>query len=121
MKKNLFLVSLTILSIVALQTAIGQTGLQGMNYQAVARNASGGVVASQSIRVRFTVLAGTTAQYSEVHTTTTTAQGLFTLVIGKGTPQSGTFAGITWNTANHSLRIEIDVTGGTNYVTAGTT
>src|SRR5258705_13421826 len=81
-----------------LQTAA--QSLQGLNYQAVARNVSGGVVASQSIKVRFSILTGSatgTLRYSEIQAATTTAQGLFTLVIGKGTAQTGTFAAIDWS------------------------
>lgn len=105
-------------------SAIAQTSFGGINYQAVARNASGGVVASQPIKVRFSILTGSATgvlRYSEIHSTTTTAQGLFTLVVGKGTVQTGTFAGIDWSTANHFLQTEIDVAGGNNFVSIGAT
>jgi hypothetical protein len=124
MKKNLyFFLTLFFLFLTYLSTT-AQTSFQGMNYQAVARNASGGVVASEAIKVRFNILTGSATgivRYSEVQTTTTTAQGLFTLVIGKGVPQTGTFASIDWSTANHYLQTEIDVTGGNNFVSIGTT
>lgn len=104
--------------------AMAQTGLQGINYQAVARNASGIVVSSQPVKVRFSILKGSATgavQYTEVHSVTTTAQGLFTLVIGKGAAQTGTFAAINWSTADQFLQIEIDVTGGNNFISIGTT
>jgi len=74
--------------------------------------------------VRFSIRTGSATgpvQYAEVHTTVTTAQGLFTLVIGKGTPQTATFAGIDWRTANHFLQTEIDPAGGNNFISIGTT
>jgi len=42
-------------------------------------------------------------------------------VIGKGTPQTATFAGIDWRTANHFLQTEIDPAGGNNFISIGTT
>ena len=122
--KNKIQFRLSIFLVLIHLQVMSQSSFQGMNYQAVARNASGGVVASQSIKVRFSILTGSvtgTLRYSEVQTTTTTAQGLFTLVIGKGAPQTGTFASIDWSTANHYLQTEIDVTGGNNFVSIGTT
>jgi hypothetical protein len=118
------LLFITVYLIAAGISATAQTGLQGMNYQAIARNTSGAVISSQAIKVRFNILTGSTTGpvvYSETHTATTTAQGLFTLVIGKGTAQTGTFAGINWTTANHYLQVEIDITGGNNFTTIGTT
>jgi hypothetical protein len=104
-------------------SATAQTGLQGINYQAVARHPAGGVLANQAISVRFSVLGGSatgSVQYAETQTTTTTSLGLFTLVIGKGTPVTGTFATVPWNQGNQYLKIEIDATGGSNYVAFGT-
>jgi hypothetical protein len=123
MKHKFYSIGLIVFSMIHLQT-IAQSSFQGLNYQAVARNASGGVLASQSIKVRFSILTGSATgivRYSEIHTTTTTAQGLFTLVVGKGSPQAGTFASIDWSTANHYLQTEIDVSGGNNFVSIGTT
>jgi hypothetical protein len=124
MRNRLFFSFLFFLSIINYQDLAAQASLQGLNYQAVARTAAGGVVASQAIKVRFSIITGSatgTVLYTETHNTTTTAQGLFTLVIGKGTAQTGTFAGINWTTANHFLQVEIDVTGGNNFVSTGTT
>ena len=62
---------------------------QGINYQAVARTADGVIIPTQNIGVRFSILdvsvTGATL-YSETHTVTTNSYGLFTLAIGKGTP-----------------------------------
>src|SRR5690349_16371581 len=110
MKNKLYFFSTTFFLYLQCLIATAQTSFQGLNYQAVARNASGGIVASQLIKIRFSILTGSatgTIRYSEIHTTTTTAQGLFTVVVGKGTPQTGTFATIDWSTANHFLQTEI--------------
>jgi hypothetical protein len=99
---------------------------QQVNYQAVARNAAGTVIANQAVSVRFTIhdatLGGTTV-YQETHTGLTTNQfGLFTTAIGTGTPVgTSTFAGINWGTNAKYLEVELDPAGGTNYMNMGTT
>lgn len=95
----------------------------GINYQAVARNASGNLITSTNIGVKISVIDGTPGgivQYSETHTTATNAFGLFNLVIGGGTPASGTFAAITWGSGNKYIKVEVDPAGGATYVNMGT-
>lgn len=106
------------------QASFAQTSVpDGINYQAIARNASGSVFVNQNVAVRISILQGSSTgpvQYSERHTATTNAFGLFTLKIGAGTPVSGTFSDITWNTANQFVKVEVDPSGGTNYTDLGT-
>jgi hypothetical protein len=97
---------------------------QGISYQAIALNGSGNPVVSSNIGVRISVLDNTatgTVLYTETHTPTTNAQGLYNLVIGQGTPTTGTFSTINWGTNSKFLKVEMDVVGGTNYVLVGTT
>lgn len=97
---------------------------QGISYQAIALNGSGNPVASSNVRVKLSILDQTatgTILYSETQLKTTTAQGLFNLTIGQGTVVSGTFNTINWGTNSKFLKVEMDVTGGTNYVLVGTT
>jgi hypothetical protein len=94
----------------------------GINYQAIARNGAGSVYFNQDIGVRISILQGTNPgviQYTERHTATTNVFGLFTLKIGGGTPLTGAFSDITWNTANQYVKVEVDPTGGTNYTDLG--
>ena len=83
----------------------------GINYQAVARDNNGKEIVNTDIEVRFTIISGSptgTEVYQEVFTDVTTSRyGVFSLVIGKGDPVTGTFAGIDWSTANHYLRVEV--------------
>ncbi|MCZ8198577.1 MAG: hypothetical protein O9267_13320 [Flavobacterium sp.] len=97
---------------------------QGISYQAIALNSSGNPVVSSNVGIRLSVLdnsANGTVLYTETHTKTTNAQGLFNLVIGQGTPSTGTFSTINWGTNSKFLKVEMDATGGTNYVLVGTT
>jgi hypothetical protein len=97
---------------------------QGISYQAIALNSAGSPVVSANVGLRLSVLdnsATGTSVYSETHTKTTNAQGLFNLVIGQGTIVSGTFNTINWGTNSKFLKVEMDAAGGTNYVLVGTT
>jgi len=96
---------------------------QAINYQAVARNASGAPISSASIGVKFSILEGSevgNAVYSETHLATTNQLGLFTLSIGLGEPESGTFEDIDWGGSDYYLEVSIDPDGGTNYQALGT-
>jgi hypothetical protein len=109
MKKCLFF----FLTMMSFYTGFSQ-GTSGINYQAIARNLNGTVLDNKSIQVRFTITQGSAGatQYQETHNTTTNVYGLFNLVIGKGTPISGTFATIPWPNNNQWLQVEVAVSGG---------
>ena len=94
---------------------------QGMNYQSIARNAAGAILANQNIGIRFTVTNGSggTILYRETHNTTTNQFGVFTLNVGSGTPVTGTFSGILWASVNPWLRVDMDPAGGTAYINMG--
>lgn len=97
---------------------------QGINYQGVAYNVTGNVLANQSIGIEFAILDGSTTGtpvYVEGHTTTTDPTGHFALVIGQGTPSLGTFNGINWAVGGGKfLQVGMDATGGSSYTTIGT-
>lgn len=95
---------------------------QLMNYQAVARNGSGQVLANQSVGLRFSILDGGpngNAVYVETHATSTNQFGLFTVSVGGGTAVTGTLAGVNWASGNKYMKVEADLTGGTNYTAFG--
>lgn len=96
---------------------------QGMNYQGVARNSVGLELISQNIGVQFSIRNGSasgTIVYTETHSTTTDPNGLFTLVIGNGTPTSGTFSSIGWASGTSKwLEVSMDITGGSSYQLMG--
>lgn len=93
-------------------------------YQGVARNASGDILASQTIRLRMSIHTGTatgTVVYQETFNPTTNLLGLFNVNIGTGTVVSGTMASIDWSSGNKYLQVEMDGTGGTTFTDMGTT
>ncbi|HRK26595.1 MAG TPA: tail fiber domain-containing protein [Chitinophagales bacterium] len=95
-----------------------------MNYQAVARNASGQVLPNQNVALRISIRQNTAAgavQYQELHAGATNAQGLLNLQIGGGAVLSGNFADITWaDGLPKFLQIELDPAGGAAYLNMGT-
>lgn len=105
-----------------LSTFLSAQAPEKFNYQAVARNASGQVLASQGISVRISIhsgSAGGTVVYSETHSATTNQFGLFTLAIGGGTPVSGTLGAIDWSSNSYFAETEIDPVGGSSYTSLG--
>lgn len=118
MKRIILIVSFLYCFIVSAQVP------QGVSYQAIALNPQGYPVGSTLIGVRLSILensiTGNTI-YTETHTTTTSDRGLYNLVIGQGTPVSGLFPTIDWGNKYKFLKVELDTSGGSNYVLAGTT
>lgn len=93
----------------------------GLNYQAVVRNASGQAITDQSVSYRFNILEGSavgTEVYSEDHSVTTDDRGLVNMVIGEGST-SDNFEDIDWGSDNYFLEVEVDENGGSNYTTLG--
>jgi hypothetical protein len=120
MKKYIPLLLFIVLSI----SHINAQPALGMNYQAVARNASGTPVANTLVAVRVSILDGSptgTVVYAERDTATTNSFGLFTTIIGNGQVLTGSFAGISWSSGNKYMEVDLDITGGTNYTTMGVT
>ncbi len=113
MRKLLFFILLFISAISFSQAP------QFLNYQGIARDASGSVVTS-NIGIKFEILQGSTPVYTEEQSVTPSAAGVFTAAIGNGINQVGVFSSINWATGPYSIRVSIDPTGGTSYSTVGT-
>lgn len=96
---------------------------QVFKYQAVARDNSGNLIANQSVGFRISILQNSptgTSVYSETHTVASNNLGLVNLDLGAGNPVSGTFSAINWGSGNYFVKVELDVTGGSNYLFMGT-
>lgn len=86
----------------------------GINYQAVARDATGKELTSSNVDIRFSIISGTplgNLDYQEIHSDVATSRyGVFTATIGGGTPVAGEyelFSDIAWEENNHYLKVEI--------------
>ena len=96
---------------------------QRISYQSIIRDANNVVVASSAVRVKISLLRGTStgpAVYVETHPITTNANGLVSLNIGEGTAITGSFAGIDWSNGPYLIQTATDPTGGTDYSIIGT-
>jgi hypothetical protein len=103
----------------SLFTAFAQVP-QAFNYQAIARDNSGNVLANQLILVEVLIHptdSTTAAVYTENFTVNTNKFGLFPLAIGKGTTPTGVFSSIAWSTGNYWLQVKINL--GSGYVNMG--
>jgi len=120
--KKLVLLIVTVILVKAVQAQIPQT----LNYQGIARNASGEPIRYQEISVRISIidsaLAGKLA-YQETRRVMTNYVGLFNIVIGG--PDAfyvlGNISAVDWATGNKHIKLEIDPAGQSNYTIAGIT
>lgn len=124
MKKQL-LSLLTLILVTSLSVVFAQAPQQ-FNYQGALRNADGSAVASKNISLRLSILNGSdqgAVQYTEVRNITTTSLGMYTVSIGgPGTvSSSNNFPAINWGTGLKYLKVEVDLSGGSNFVSAGAT
>jgi len=97
---------------------------QAFNYQAIARDVSGNILAGQAVGLRISLLQGGSAGtlvYEERQVPVTNQFGLFTIEIGQGTVLSGIFNTIDWSTGYYWMQVEMDPIGGTSYTVMGNT
>ena len=99
MKKTLS----TLLSVLFCAITFAQSVPQGINYQALARDASGDVLMNQTLTIQFSVISDITTSavsWQETHTVNTNDYGLYTAIIGGGTTttvgSSASFDVIDW-------------------------
>jgi hypothetical protein len=91
------------------------------NYQATLRDNSGQLLISHEVSLKISILqsdpSGTTV-YSETHSITTTSQGVINLRVGAGL-STDAFEDINWSAGPYFMKVELDASGGNNYVTLG--
>lgn len=114
MKKGIMLFSLLVVILTSL-------GAQGFNYQTVLRDGVGDIKTNESVDVKFDIIQGSeagTIVYSEQHASAmSSAFGVLNLIIGEGTPTSGTFDAIDWGSGPYFLKVTLgtDVMGATKF------
>ena len=97
---------------------------EGFNYQAIARDASGKPIADKEISVRISMLNGEDGgfvEYIESHKVRTDGLGQFSIVIGRGQKEKGSFLSIPWGKGNQWMQMELDPDGGDDYIKMGKT
>ena len=116
-----YLLTLFILTCALVPFSQAQQVPQGMKYQAVARSLMGDVLANQPVTLKISLnskIAGSsTVHYSETHTVTTNALGLFDLTIGAGKVGAGTFKNVPWSSQDIWMEIAIQDGGKSGFST----
>ena len=96
---------------------------QSFNYQAVVRDVTGQEITNTTVGIQISLLQTSTegtVVYIEQFTQETNNFGLLNLMIGTGDVQTGTFSSIIWGDGPYFLKVELDETGGTDYIEIGT-
>ncbi|MFN8291469.1 MAG: hypothetical protein U0U70_14525 [Chitinophagaceae bacterium] len=121
MKKIFSLLAVLLVAITA--TMAQAPGI--LNYQGVARNSVGNVLANKNITLRLTIHDATAAGpvvYQEARNVTTNPFGLFNVQLGSPgfLAQTGTIAGVPWSVGLKFIQVEIDPNGGSSFINIGT-
>lgn len=116
--KKMLLSILLLVGCVVLGLQAQNTAAQGFNYQAVARDAAGQILAHQAIALKISLSAkdGDQAKYySEIHELKTDALGLFHLIIGRGKETVGQLSEVPFSKEQIWLNLELDPSGGRTF------
>ena len=111
MKTKLILFTLLSLNFCLLSSQVPQ----GLNYQALAGDASGNPIRNTELQVKISILSDTTLPltiWEELHPSVrTNSYGIFSLVVGKGTRQPAStvpkFSDISWKTSQLYIRTQV--------------
>ena len=117
--KNLYLIAAGLL----LSAGVFAQAPQKMSYQTVIRNSSQGLVSSDTVGIKISILQGSStgsAVYIETQTPTTRANGLASIELGGGMVLLGRFSNIDWANGPYFVKTEIDPSGGESYSIEGT-
>ncbi len=122
-KTTLSMKLLTIVAALVVSLTVFAQAPQALNYQAVARDNAGAILANTNLDVRFSVKQTTatgTTVFQETHAASTDALGGFSLEIGRGAASTGSFTAINWGAGPYFLEVELDVNSSGSYTSMGT-
>lgn len=114
---------ITLASALLITVATWAQSPEKMSYQAIVRDASNSLLATQTVGMQISILQGSisgTAVYVETQSPSTNTNGLVSIEIGTGTLISGDFTTIDWANDTYFIKTETDPAGGTNYTITGT-
>ncbi|RZK45456.1 MAG: hypothetical protein EOO94_04345, partial [Pedobacter sp.] len=118
MRKLCLFLSLTFFISAAL---VAQVAPEGMNYQAVARNLKGEILANQPVALMVSLFSsagnGKTVYYKEQHDVVTSVTGVFSLIVGKGKQPTGAFSDVPWSVENIWMEVAIKSRGQADFTT----
>jgi len=100
---------------------------KGINFQGIARDNNGYILANKPINIRISIKADTLSskiEYQEITPIRTNVLGLFTIMVGAYEANKivavGPFENINWSIAEKYVQIEIDTVGDLSFMYMGT-
>lgn len=114
---------LLLFTFISLTIATFSQSPQGINYQAVIRDGSGGILGNTNIGLKISIIQNSplgNIVYEEVFNPITNDFGVVNVVIGQGTQVTGSFTTIDWASGPYFVEIAADENGGANYTSLGT-
>jgi len=114
MNKN----ALVLITLLTIPTLLIAQSPQSFRYLAAVQDSEGESLVERSVTFIITILAEgmpSTRVYSEFHNATTDQFGMVSLNIGEGNPIFRSFSQVQWGSGGHSLKVEMDEEGGTNF------
>ena len=105
MKQNIIIILFSILS----TSIFAQSVPQGFNFQAVARDDAGNIVANQVIGIRISLVPNSNPNniiYRESQFPSSSDLGVFSIVVGQGAADIGDFQTIDWGVESLNIRTE---------------
>ena len=91
-------------------------------YQAVIRDSEGNLVTQGKVGLKFSLTNAGKTYYVETQTATPNQYGNVSVIIGEDKNKvSGSMADVPWSTLDITMKVEVDVAGGTNYKLLGET
>jgi len=100
---------------------------KGINFQGIARDNNGYILANKSINIRISIKADTLSskiEYQEITPITTSVLGLFSIEVGAYQTNKivavGPFENINWSIAEKYIQLEIDTVGDLSFIYMGT-
>ena len=96
----------------------GAMAQNSFSYQGVIRE-GGKALENKSVSLRLSVMLDDKVYYSEQHAATTNAYGNVSVSVGEGTPLTGKFEDIPWESMRVMLQVEVSTDGSDKYTNMG--
>lgn len=105
-----------------LQLAFSHAQPTGFSYQAVVRSSEGEPLQNQTISLRISLqnIEGNSVYFSETYSAITTDLGVISVVVGEGELVEGSFDQVPWSDGEVFIKVDVDPSGGSNFVDIGT-
>ena len=117
------IVSTLVYTLLCISFLTAQSVPNGINFQAVARDADGAILANKTITLRLSLKTQVPIEqtfYVETQQVTTNSLGLFSLVIGKGKTSQGLFEEVPWGSSEIMMETAMDSRGGSDFIILST-